>query len=355
MNNSVILFPTQDVKQTNEEPKEIISNNPIRLNSLIEKSNEIQSLCSDFSINDVSSHNARFTEEMRLMYIPEDGTGIRNSGMSQYAISQLCGKLGVPTQYIQKCFSYGRLDLALDNINDWMGDYHKNLFIREYDGNVRGILSDRFSVCDTPEILSVVDDVLDLNRFRINGSFMNEERLHLRFIEKTMLPIDGEDLFAGMTIDSSDVGRSKLMVNFFIFKQVCTNGLCITQGDGQLFSQKHVGITSEDFHSGLLESMKNYDSVVEEVIKSILKSKNTITHVSSKLNKESLESIISSIKNKTRLSDDGVNKVIELMTNGTYDSTHWGMINAITQVAQDYTLERRIELEKIAGNMLLIA
>ena len=42
-----------------------------------------------------------------------------------------------------------------------------------------------------------------------------------------MLPIDGEDLFAGITLDSSDVGRSGLYVRFFIYKQVCTNGLII--------------------------------------------------------------------------------------------------------------------------------
>ena len=54
----------------------------------------------------------------------------------------------------------------------------------------------------------------------------------------------------------------------------------------------------------------------------------------------------------TRLSDDSANKVIQLMLDGTYESNKWGMINAITQVAQDFTLERRIELERIAGNIL---
>lgn len=290
---------------------------------------------------------------MSLKYLVSYEQGARNPMMTSYSMGQLCGKLGVPTQYILKCFSSGRIDLALENINDWMSDYGKDLFIREYDGHVRGVLSDRFAVCDTPDILGVVDDVLDLDRFKIKGSFINEERLHLRLIEKTMLPIDGEDLFAGMTIDSSDVGRSKLMVNFFIFKQVCTNGLCISTGHGQLFCQKHIGINAEDFHSEFSKAMTQYDSICEEVIKSIIDSKNTKTLVNKRMTNDVLENMIARIKTQTRLSDEGANKVIHLMTDGTYDTSKWGMINAITQVAQDFTLERRIELERIAGNILI--
>ena len=269
---SVVMFPTRDAKQT-EERKETISLKPVKLNTLIERSNEIQSKCSDFMVREVNDSNMRFCEDMSLRYLPFDESGVRNPSMTQYSFSQLCGKLGIPTQYIVKCFNSGRVDLAMDNVNDWMSDYNKDLSIREYDGKVRGVLADRFAVCDTPDILSVIDDVLDLDRFKIKGSFMNEERLHLRLVEKTMLPIDGEDLFAGMTIDSSDVGRSRLMVNFFIFKQICTNGLCISKGSGQLFCQKHIGITASDFHDEFLQSMKNYDAVCEEVTNLIIDSK----------------------------------------------------------------------------------
>lgn len=345
------MFPTQDTKQT-EEPKEVLSLEPLKLHTLIERSNEIQARCSDYMIRGVNETNARFMEDFSLRYLEENGS-LRNPMMTQYSLGQLCTKIGVPTQYILKCFNTGRVDLALENVNDWLSDYNSNLFIREYDGKVRGVLSDRFAVCDTPDILEVVDDVLNLNKFRIKGSFMNEERLHLRLVEKTMLPIDGEDLFCGMTIDSSDVGRSRLLVSFFIWKQVCTNGLCVSQGSGQLFSQKHVGITAEDFQSGLIDAMHKYDIMCDTVTDHIKKCQNQKTMVSKRMSSETLEMMIAQIKTNTRLSDEGAKKVITLMTDGTYSNSKWGMINAITQVAQDYTLERRIELEKIAGSLLI--
>ena len=36
-----------------------------------------------------------------------------------------------------------------------------------------------------------------------------------------------------------------------------------------------------------------------------------------------------------------------------YEDNRWGLINGITEVAQDFTLERRLELEKIAGSLLV--
>jgi hypothetical protein len=38
-----------------------------------------------------------------------------------------------------------------------------------------------------------------------------------------------------------------------------------------------------------------------------------------------------------------------------YGSSTWGFVNSLTEVAQDYTLERRLEVEKTAGEILLAA
>ena len=35
-----------------------------------------------------------------------------------------------------------------------------------------------------------------------------------------------------------------------------------------------------------------------------------------------------------------------------YAPTRWGLINGITEIAQDFTLETRLQLEEIAGEML---
>ena len=67
-----------------------------------------------------------------------------------------------------------------------------------------------------------------------------------------------------------------------------------------------------------------------------------------------MKDFVERMKLKTRLSDDSMTKVISMMTE-KYSPTRWGLINSITEVAQDFTLERRVELEKIAGDLLLVA
>lgn len=332
------------------EVKELLNTSPTPISRLVTRADKIQAECHDYNVSKVTLRNVRY-HDGELTFIGDD-TGIERYPMSPYALSQLGTKLGVPANYLQKCVDTGRLDLASDNVNSWLDDYRKDLFIREYNGRIRGILSGKYSVCDTPDILKVLENTVDLSTYKIKGSFLNEERLHLRLVGKEMLPIDGEDLFPGLFIDSSDVGRNVLTVHFGIYKLVCTNGLMISKCGGTLFQQKHIGINSEEFYNGLVSSLKNVDELCENAVKMVELSRSRSVHFNvNKMSQEEFDTFIAQIKGATKLSNEGAEKVVTLMRE-KYDSSRWGYINSLTEVAQDYTLERRLELERIAGNLL---
>lgn len=334
-----------------EEAREIIDTSGKPIQVLLNRARNIQKKCSDFNVTKVNHKNFRFTDTGNLRFIPDDGV-IEEFPLNKYSLSQLGTKIGVPASYLQKCIDNGRCDLAADNVNSWIEDYDKDLFIREYDGHVRGILSSRYAACDTPDILRVLKDTVDLNNYKVKGSFLNEERLHLRLVGKEMLPIDGEDLFPGLFIDSSDVGKSVLTVQFGIYKQVCTNGLVVSQGGGTLFEQKHIGIKLEDFHNDLFNSLKLVDSLCEHSMQLIESCrKKSGKYKVSRMSEEDFDAFIAQIQGQTKLSRESSGKVIDLMRE-KYGDSKWGLINSITEVAQDFTLERRLELEKIAGRML---
>ena len=349
----VIALRKVKVEEPPKDTKEVVSLIPVTFGSLIKKSQEIDSLCEDYTVNRANSGNIRFNESAGITFIPngKDST-VQRLPLSRFALGQLCTKVGVPTRYIDKCIDSGRIDLAKDNVNSWLEDYNKDLFIREYNGTVRGVLSSKYSVCDSHEILKVLEDAVDLSKYKIKGSFLNEERLHLRLVSTEMLPIDGEDLFAGLFINSSDVGRSILTVQFGIYKQVCTNGLVIAKAGGTLFEQKHIGISADEFHQGLVASLANVDLLTDHAVEWVQRAKNRYNHWSVETeHPEDIEEFVAYIRQQTNLSDDSAHKVISLMQT-KYEDTRWGLINGITEVAQDFTLERRIELERIAGNML---
>lgn len=341
-----------ELQSKEKEIKEVIDTRPKTLDKLIEKAHDIESRSNDYMVRHANSNNIRFNERAGITFISED-QNIRDFPISRYALGQLGTKIGVPVRYLEKCIQSGRIDLAQDNVNSWLEDYNKDLFIRAFSGGIRGVLSNKYSVCDSHEILEAVDDAVDLSKYKVKGSFLNEERLHVRLIGKEMLPIDGEDLFAGLFLDSSDVGRNILTVKFGIYKQVCTNGLVIARAGGTLFEQKHIGITAEEFHDGLFKSLQNVDLLTDHAVEWVQRAKNRYNHWSVETeHPEDIEEFVAYIRQQTNLSDDSAHKVISLMQT-KYEDTRWGLINGITEVAQDFTLERRLELERIAGSMLV--
>ena len=45
-------------------------------------------------------------------------------------------------------------------------------------------------------------------------------------------------------------------------------------------------------------------------------------------------------------------KLNDLVTT-TYERTHWGFMNGITELAQNFSLETRMEMEGFAGDVLM--
>lgn len=300
-------------------------------NKLLQEAQTIQSLTADYT---VSASKLHMDNDLNIMFDEN------KMPMSPFATSGICGKLKIPVVYFNRCANENK-QLAAININNWLKDDSREFMLRTYDGRIRGCLSASYSKFDAPDLLTAVDEALDMDNYKLKGSFINEERLHLRLVEKEMLPIEGEDLFAGITIDSSDIGRSGLYVQFFIYKQVCTNGLIIPKSSGRLFRQKHIGISSEEFKEGLLEGLTKFNEIKENSIELIKRNKKIPTS----------EEILEEIKEKTRFTDDVIDEVINIVDK-SYDRSRWGIINGITEIAQNYSLERRLQLEAIAGEML---
>lgn len=357
----MIEVSTQEV---NKQPKEVVCTVDISptkgIQLLREKANGIQNECYDVMLKEVSYENL-------AIHVGGDGDisaffktadmGIVRESLSRYALGQLCNKLGVPVRYIEKCIKADQNVLANKNLNTWIEDYNKDLFLRIYQRKVRGILSNRYSVLDTPDIIDVIDE--STKGLKVKGYYMSEERFHARLVQQHMMKINGEDLYAGIQIDSSDVGRSPLNVMFFIYKQVCTNGLAVAKGRGSLFTQRHISICTDDFREQLSQSLKTLPTLISEYEHIIQRCANQYTLMGTKYfsGKDDFDTVlkefIQKIRYKTNLTEDGAKKVVNLVRE-KYGPSDWGVVNALTEVAQNYTLERRIELEKIAGSLLKV-
>lgn len=265
--------------------------------------------------------------------------------LNEYSFGQLCNKIGVPYRYMQKCKKAGEIGLMLDNMNKWISFYDKKVLLRLYQNEVRGILGSRYSALDAPDIIQAISQT-DLGNTQVKGYYIDPTRLHMRLVYEEPIHVLGEDLFPGIVVDSSDVGKSSLKVNFFVWKQVCTNGLMLAVEGTEIFVQRHMGLTYDEFLGGLKEGLSKVPEIATEVqcrIEGVTKGES--------LTRRKLISLLKKVKNPQLFSEKAVEEVTDLAYSD-WSPTQWGLVNAVTQYAQRFSLERRIQFEEAAGDIL---
>ena len=336
--DKVIIVEKDEKKQVLEAVK-----NPDGMNMLINKAEDIQFYCDDHIIKDSGKYASIVNAESFVFKRAEDQR-VKTFDISDYALSQLCAKIGVSSQYIKKCIFAEKRDLADKNINSWMQTTSKDLLLRTHKNKVRGVLSTRYSIFDTPDILEIVKEELN-PEFKLKEFFMDEEKLHARFTLPEYL-IEGETFIPGIQIDSSDVGRNTLSMKLFIFNEICTNGLVVSVGQGDLYTRKHIGITPIDFKNEVRESLKLYPQMIQEVKDLFIEKR------SKKLNSIQISKIIHRVQEELHLSEETTKSIVQLVPN--YGSNVLGLTSCLTEQAQLYTLDRRLEIERFAGNLLKV-
>ena len=267
--------------------------------------------------------------------------------ITPYSFSQMCNRLGFPPAYAKKLMKIGREDLLVHNLNELLRsqDEDRVFLLRQTGTHMRAFLSNKYSVVDSPAILKIAKEVIPMDRFEVLSYHISPERLHVRFIGDR-LDIPDQDLFLGVQIDSSDVGRKNLSIDFFIYKQVCSNGLKVPKFSTNIYKKVHLGSAMSEiaFYRDFRNGMKVMLEYVEEVKKAILDAMNH------KLTDEEFKKLFEKSKKSLPLIEEEADVQMFMRR---YGATRFGYINALTDIAQRYTLDQRLEFEEFAGELLV--
>lgn len=272
----------------------------------------------------------------------------RSVDISEFALGQLCSRVGVPASYIKKCVENGKINLALDNFQSWAADAKKNILVREHEGVARAILSDSYETFDSYKVLRALYNTVDDKIYEPSQVLLSTDKLHIRFVNHNPLPIDtdGSPLYAGFIVDSSDVGRGSLNMKFFIYRFACKNGTVVSKIGGTLFRQIHAGTSMSGGKIELFSNaFMNIDKLTDNAITLINENKKDF------LKDYELNMYIEKAKRDLQLSVQSQEKLKELLDN-TYDHSKWGLISSVSELAQNFTLDTRIEFENWAGDLL---
>lgn len=339
--------------------KEKLDKANVRFNDIFDKAADIEAERADFYVNDVATNlwMDPVDGSISFQHDTADGPEVENMKASSWALSQLSVKLGMPSGYAEKCIERGHPDLAAENVNTWLTEQNGNkrrkttdYLVRSYQGGIDGILSANYTAFDTTKILDVVRKTINVDDYHVVGSYVSDERMHLRLIRDELLNVDDEDLYPGIFIDSSDVGRTALHISFGIWKKVCTNGLCISKVGGVLYHQRHMGISPIEVETEMVSRIKTIPQLIarsEDIIKTARKEKIDFN------DEKVFEKMINDIRRLSKVSEEDAKKVIEL-SQARYGATRWGVVNAMTEVAQNFELDERIRIENAAGRLICI-
>jgi hypothetical protein len=218
---------------------------------------------------------------------------------------------------------------------------------------IRAMLTEKYKAFDTFDIMKVVNSNTDIHKnYSVRNWLINPERLHVRLVSDERLNVESdEDLFMGVNLDSSDVGRSSLRLSIIVFKQVCTNGLILPQSISKVYRQIHFGAGADRFEENVIVAL-NAVSQIKEIAEEV------ITKAGSKKLPFDIEDEeqVERFRVSHKVSKDAMSLILQGMKEEKYGKPSvWSLINVMTEVAQDYTLDTRIDIEREAGRLLLVA
>ena len=279
----------------------------------------------------------------------------RGLALTRWAQTQLCQRLSIPTAYYRRCPPR----LQDDQVNYWMHKEAETVtesrqeskperwLLRAKEDTLRGILSERYAKVNNSEVFRSLEPLVQ-SQYEVTWLAITEESLHLRLVDprlsREVLP--GDRVVAGLHIANSEVGKRSVTVDALVYRLVCANGLVRLVKGRSLLHQRHVGVMSARLEMGISKAIK--EAIVQGtgfMERMTWATREPISDV---------EQAISTIGETWGLSETMQAQVTTSLAQETrgQQETLYGLVNAVTNVAQTLLPDERYSLEALAGHLL---
>lgn len=327
------------------------------------------------------------TSQIGLIHSPFSGTSLtlgkdikQTFGINNLAHGQVAEFTGIPKTYYDKMREEAPTLLA-ENVNTWLQmlgrDTKQNKrLVRVLDGNVRGLLSDRYRPLDNYDLAQAVLPVIKDQNLHIVSCEVTERRLYIKAFNQDLaeeIMRTGHDHIAKkdvcspvICISNSEVGNGALSIIAGIFTKGCTN---LAFFDDSKMRKYHIGKvtgTTDEIQAVLSDQTKRItDAAVWAQVRDI---------VNSAFDPHRFKELIGRIQETTEQPIEGdVVKVVNLTgekfgftkaeNKGVLDHlikggdlSRYGLFNAVTRMSADLTdYDRATEVERVGGRVIELA
>jgi hypothetical protein len=178
----------------------------------------------------------------------------------------------------------------------------------------------------------------------VRDSTVNENHMILRVTGNQPLDIEGVDVFAGYHIYNSENGCSSIGIKHMIYDKVCTNGMIIVFNADQILNQRHSKFDEDVLRQRVIDISK----LLPEIHRSATSLVSRLVNI--KLDTTQIDAVLAMYKARV----DASNKFIEdaRQAQPRYGNTAWGVLSSITETAQNYNWETRMNHEEQASDIV---
>ena len=264
--------------------------------------------------------------------------------LEDHSLNQLCGKLEIGTQYLRKCLPVSQ-ELVAHNLNFWINNSkEKELMLRTYDtapiNEARAICSNRYKRIDNDVVANhSLNKLMDLG-LDIKYSHYDRDTLNITAVNQKLEGevYKGDVVQSGITITNSEIGSGSLIIQPFIYRLVCTNGMVAPRYLNRFYS-RHVGkividTTKDDQYVTIIDKMQkqidlvNSEDVWTESFQGLLNSRKQ------KINSHQ----IVELAKRHGVTESERAQIFERLNHyvgDTFTTTKYDLANAITNLGND--------------------
>lgn len=267
--------------------------------------------------------------------------------LTDHSMNQLCGKLEIGTQYLRKCLPVSQ-ELVAHNLNFWIKNTKsKELMVRtiergsdELPNIARAVCSNRYKRIDNDVVVThslnkLMDLGLDIKYVNYDRDTLNVTAVNPKVEGEVS---EGDVVQSGVTITNSEIGSGSLMIQPFIYRLVCTNGMVAPRYLNRFYS-KHVGKiiidpSQDDQYITIIDKMQKQIDLVND---------NEVWKESFQKLKDSTKQTINShqiveLAKKQGVTESERAQIFERLNHyvgDTFTTTKYDLANAITNLGND--------------------
>lgn len=290
--------------------------------------------------------------------------------VTDHAHRQISDKMGIPFRYYRRMMEKAPA-LLEENVDHWMTAEPSRNMVRTLRGDARAFLSDRYRRIDNEQIAeAALPALLESGQIEVVSSEITDTKMYIqaRFPRLEGEVKVGDPVQHGLIITNSEVGAGSLSIRPMIYRLVCTNGMVTgsTFSEGRI-RQTHLGRrldATEDYSVYTDETLEADDRALMLKIRDSIKALSDpelffklMEQMRAAANTKPVENPVDAVERLGKAfqlpKNDGDSILERLIRDQDY--TKWGMLNAVTNLANDTdSYDRAVELEELGGKILTL-